>query len=766
MTVDSITRRLLSSASLYHKVRRRLYHRTSTKKQVVADRTGFYREVWHEAATRLGGTVTALGGALLEIRCGDVVLRTRTNLTSLDDQLTSAVADDKPLVHRLLSEHGLPVPRYLVCPADDLNGAWAFVRSTGRPCVVKPARASGAIGVTTGVASRWDLAKAMAYGGAFDSELLVEQMVAGGIYRLLYLDGELLDAVRRDPPTVVGDGAATIEQLIQTENERRLRGGIAAAQSLIKIDGELTHTLKLAGRRVHSVPGAGETVRLKNVVNDNRREDNVSVADQVSPGGRAGGRRRGRGCRHPLGRRRRDHAGPVEATGGRGRRGARGQPVARLLLSLLQARRASAGRYAHPGAPHEGAVVSAASARPGRPPAILVGANVVTAISVIRSLARAGVEVHLLCHHGAVPSYSRYAHRIPTDSSLPPQEAWLRYLLGPESEELRGAVLLACNDDGLELLLEHREQLARKFRLDVCDPEAQRAMLDKLATYRVAAAAGVPTPRFWPAGSEEEVRAHAGEYAYPLMIKPLHSHEFKRVHEGKYLMASDFDELLAAWRRTHESGVAVVLLEVIPGPDDLLCSYYTYLDESGAPQFHFTKRIIRRYPEHEGFGCFHITDWNPEVRDLGLRLFEQAGLRGVANVEFKRDTRDGRLKVIEVNARFTAANGLVAASGYDLALLVYDRATGRPQPPWTGRPYRTGLRLWYPLDDFLAFLELRGRGSLSFGEWLRSVAHRAVLPYFSAADPKPSIVRLKLKLRTLAAVNARRVAGRWTADGP
>ena len=283
MTVDSINRRLLSSASLYYKARRRLYHRTATKKQVVAGRTGFYRELWEEAAAQGGGTVTVLERALLEIRAGDVVLRTRTNLTSLDDQLTVAVADDKPLVYRLLEARDLPVPRHLVCAADDLQGAWTFARSLGRPCVVKPARASGAIGVTTNVTGRCDLAKAMAYGGAFGHELLIEEMVAGGVYRLLYLDGELLDAVRRDPPTVTGDGASRIEQLIETENERRLAGGIAAAQSLIKIDGELVRTLRREGRTLRSVPAAGEVVLLKNVVNDNRREDNVSAAGLLCP---------------------------------------------------------------------------------------------------------------------------------------------------------------------------------------------------------------------------------------------------------------------------------------------------------------------------------------------------------------------------------------------------------------------------------------------------------------------------------------------------
>lgn len=393
------------------------------------------------------------------------------------------------------------------------------------------------------------------------------------------------------------------------------------------------------------------------------------------------------------------------------------------------------------------------------PPAVLVGANEVTAISIARSLGRAGVDVRLLCRRGAVPSYSRYARRAALQESLPPQDAWRSYLLGAGTREVPGGVLLACNDDGVELLLDEHEALSRHYVLDVCDPVAQRAMLDKLATYRAAAEAGVPTPRFWAADTIDEVRAHRDEYTYPVMVKPLHAHRFKRAFEGKYLMANDFDELVGACERTGREGVRVVLLEVIPGPDDLLCSYYTYIDEQGSPHFHFTKRIIRRFPEREGFGCYHITDWEPEVRDLGLRLFRHVGLRGVANVEFKRDPRDGALKLIECNARFTAANGLLTASGYDLGLYVYRRLAGVPQPRLGDRPYRTGLRLWHPVDDLRAFLDLRRDGRLGLGSWLRSVMHRQVLPYFAWDDPLPSLVATGRDLRTLA-VETVRHAGR------
>ena len=235
------------------------------------------------------------------------------------------------------------------------------------------------------------------------------------------------------------------------------------------------------------------------------------------------------------------------------------------------------------------------------PPAILVGADTVNAVSILRSLARAGVDVHLLCRSRALPARSRYGRRISLPGDESGRDAWVSYLLSGDSDHLRGAVLLACNDDGVEVLLENREVLREKFVLDISDPAAQRCMLDKLATYRAAAEAGVPTPRFWPAGDIEQVRAHESEYTYPLMLKPLYSHQFKKVLNGKYLMARDFNELLAGYERVAAHGVEVVLLEMIPGPDDLLCSYYTYLDEDGSASLPFHEAHHPQVPGARGF---------------------------------------------------------------------------------------------------------------------------------------------------------------------
>jgi predicted ATP-grasp superfamily ATP-dependent carboligase len=184
---------------------------------------------------------------------------------------------------------------------------------------------------------------------------------------------------------------------------------------------------------------------------------------------------------------------------------------------------------------------------------------------------------------------------------------------------------------------------------------------------------------------------------------------------------------------------------MISGPDDRLCSYYTYLDEESRPLFHFTKRIIRRYPLLTGNACYHVTDRIPEAAELGNRLFEHVGLRGLANVEFKRDERDGKLKLIECNARFTAADCLVARSGINLAAFVYCRLTGREPPSMDN--YRAGLRLWDPVRDFQAGLAMRREGQLTLGRWLASVCHRQTFPYFQWSDPLPALARLTMPLR-------------------
>lgn len=368
-------------------------------------------------------------------------------------------------------------------------------------------------------------------------------------------------------------------------------------------------------------------------------------------------------------------------------------------------------------------------------------------LPIAREFTAKGIPVHILNKPWAEVGFSRGVHRIHLPKDAPYPQSAVDFLLGSESDYLRGSVLLAGLDPALEAIARNRARLAEKFKLDLSDPVAQLRMLDKLATYHIAREAGVTTPKFWEIGTAEDLHRVRDELVYPIIVKPKVSHVFQQVFQAKFIVADDFDAVSKGFQIAEEAGIEVLLVENIPGPDTQLGSYYTYLDENGNHLFDFTKRVIRRYPKNMGVGSYHVTDDVEGVREPALKLFRAAGLRGLANAEFKLDVRDGQWKLIECNARFTAANGLVKKAGFDLGTFVYNRIVGIENPPL--RDFESGLRLWDPLRDISAFFELRRLGDITFRQWLASLAHPKMLPIFSWKDPLPSLVRLGTRFSKL-----------------
>ena len=378
------------------------------------------------------------------------------------------------------------------------------------------------------------------------------------------------------------------------------------------------------------------------------------------------------------------------------------------------------------------------------------------ALSVTRSLGAAGIPVYVLGHAGSIAASSRFCTAlVDLGSGEGVQARWLDWLReGPS-----GAVLLACNDDGLEFVARNRPELvALGYRPFEANDEVVLAMLDKERTYALARSVGVAVPHTVRVRTGEELEAVLDDFDYPCALKPLHSHRWQHHLYGKAVIADSPDKLRTGFARTLAFGLDVLVTEIIPGPEDRFCSFYSYLDERGEPLVRFTKRKLRGYPTSFGNWCYQVTDWNSEVAELGLRFMQGAGVRGNANVEFKRDPRDGQLKLIECNHRFTASNEVVRFSGIDLGLLSYNRVLGRLGPPVDS--YREGVYLWHAVEDVRAFLALRRAGELTLPRWLASLLHRQHFPVASVRDPRPSAVRaLQLLRRAERRLTRRRTSG-------
>jgi cyanophycin synthetase len=254
------------------------------RQQVGRHHTEFYERIWRKAAEELGATYTQLARGIAQVDLDGVRTRVSSNVSAIDDPVTLTILHDKPLTHSILNAQGLPVPAHARFSLSNPSPAIDFPGRTTGDCVVKPASGTGGgRGVTTGVHTRWHLARAAAAAAVYGDDLMIEQQIAGDNYRLLYLDGQLIDSFVRRLPGVAGDGRSTIAALVKRHNAERLNHGAGLSQVLLTVDLDMRRTLARQGLILRSIPADGATITLKTVVNENCGVDNSTATHLLHP---------------------------------------------------------------------------------------------------------------------------------------------------------------------------------------------------------------------------------------------------------------------------------------------------------------------------------------------------------------------------------------------------------------------------------------------------------------------------------------------------
>ncbi len=269
-------RRLLKANQLVHKA---FGHKSAFRSPYF----GWHARMWREAASALGVEYRDLGYGFSELTHGDQRTRFFEQLMMLGDPVTLKLAGNKPLVHRLLRNAGIPVPASLEFTLGEIAAARQFLGAEQSPCVIKPARETGGgNGVTTGVRTHRSLTFAAAYASLYSDHLLIERQIPGDHYRLLYLDGKFLDGVYRPLPTVTGDGRSSVAQLIAAENLRRLAASENHIVKPLPVGLDCRATLQAQGFCLRSIPDNGQRVVVESVSNQAAETAGESVRHRLA----------------------------------------------------------------------------------------------------------------------------------------------------------------------------------------------------------------------------------------------------------------------------------------------------------------------------------------------------------------------------------------------------------------------------------------------------------------------------------------------------
>lgn len=380
--------------------------------------------------------------------------------------------------------------------------------------------------------------------------------------------------------------------------------------------------------------------------------------------------------------------------------------------------------------------------------AVVLQASGANALGIIRSLAAEGVPVMATDHDPrAMGLRSRHSAEVVLPDPVAEPAAFVDELdvLG-SSLSARG-VLFPTHDEAIEAIGPHEERLARWFDMPWSPWHHLQPYLDKSAQHAAARRIGFPVPVTVEPGDEADLAAATAEMRFPVILKPrVDPAGFRRAFRRQVLEAEDAEELRRQWERCahHQPQVC----EVIPGGDDALWTLGSYRDPAGRPLASFTGHKLRQWPP--GFGTARAAEawWDPGLAGRCHALLDEMGFHGISQVEVKRDPRDGRDYLIEVNPRSWLWISLATEVGVNIPLAAYLDAAGRPREWPEG--HRSDVR-WVLSARHLpaTATEVRGR------RWGRGAAASSLRPpvvdgVMSISDPLPGIGQVRRMMRRRA----------------
>lgn len=178
---------------------------------------------------------------LVQLGTGKYNKRIRATITSDTSLIAVETADNKYLTSLMLYDAGIPVPEMLLTSTEE--EAVSFFHKLAKPVVIKPCDGYLGKNLAVNLKTRGEVIAAFKDAINLDERVLVQPYIKGKSYRLLVIGNKVVAASELTPPSVIGNGKDSIQELIfKLNNDPQRQHGDKGKLTIVEID-EITEKI-------------------------------------------------------------------------------------------------------------------------------------------------------------------------------------------------------------------------------------------------------------------------------------------------------------------------------------------------------------------------------------------------------------------------------------------------------------------------------------------------------------------------------------------
>ncbi|GAA3220939.1 ATP-grasp domain-containing protein [Actinocorallia longicatena] len=368
-------------------------------------------------------------------------------------------------------------------------------------------------------------------------------------------------------------------------------------------------------------------------------------------------------------------------------------------------------------------------------------------LGAIRSLGRAGVEVHAHVENRRVPiARSRYLHQAhPWPRSAEPQQ--LMDDLARSAAAIGRSAVLIPMDDAAAIFIAENPEVGNHFLISPGESSLTRQLADKSTLADHCEKSGTPYPETYVPTSPAEIDAAVGHLGLPLIAKWARPWLIAAGSgQRSTMLIRTREQAHALWSEGSPASPLILQRKIAPeaGSDWFFQGYFS---SSSRCLFGGVGRKIAAHPQEAGHTVLGEWKDNPEIEHVAHRLVESIGHKGLVDLDFRYDKASGKYFLLDFNPRagaqfrlFTDRSGIdpVRAMHIDIANGTFPASPGprfgrtylvenhyvrrsprKYRPSALARAVRRGELAWFDTADLKPFISMIAHSTNAIIERLR-----------------------------------------------